>query len=148
MPLSEVVIIVARLLIGNSVLNCFHKLLFYCIMHNKDAIFLGEDMGSWDEKQAVWVGTMPFLKTRLSLFSTLLCILLLNYIICYCCTPKSTTSLHIFVGGEVICWLKTWNVSNQHVFLNKILLHCTAQSECFGVPVQLDDIIIITAWCK
>ena len=34
MPLSEVVIIVARLLIGNMLLNCFDKLLFYCIMHN------------------------------------------------------------------------------------------------------------------
>ena len=72
MPLSEVVIIVARFV--NS-LHATELLLFYCIMHNQDSIFLGEDLGSWDEEEAVCVGTMQFLTP--SLFSTLLCKLLL-----------------------------------------------------------------------
>ena len=45
MPISEVVIIVARLLIVYMLLNCFHKLLFYCIMHNQDSIFFGGGLG-------------------------------------------------------------------------------------------------------
>ena len=31
---------------GVMLLNCFDKLLFYCIMYNQDSILLGEDLGS------------------------------------------------------------------------------------------------------
>ena len=67
MPLSEVVIIVARLLIGNSVLYCF---LLYNVQPGLH-LFGGVEV----RKKTVWVGTRQFLTT--SLFSILLCKFLL-----------------------------------------------------------------------